>query len=85
MQAAQLDLRCRVITNDSLDLGLVCGAIFLEEVVGISLGWRVGVGVIEEVLNTEKNLLDGNRRLPTLFLVQNRQADGTRGVDVGVE
>ena len=36
-------------------------------------------------MDTEENLLDGDRRFPCLFFIQNVQADRARGVDVGVE
>jgi len=64
-------LRSWVVPNNALDLALVRGPVFLEEIVSISLGWGVGVGVVKEVLNTEEDLLDGDSWLPTLFFVQN--------------
>ena len=36
-------------------------------------------------LDAEEDLLDGNCRAPVLLLVQDAQADGAGGVDVGVE
>lgn len=36
-------------------------------------------------MDTEENLLDGDRGLPVLFLVQNRQANGSGRVDVRVK
>jgi hypothetical protein len=78
-------LRCGIISYDSLDLALVCGTILSKQVVCIGLGRGVRVGIIEEVLNSKKDLLDGDRRLPPFFLVQDGEADGTGGVDVGVK
>lgn len=57
----------------------------LEHVVRLGLGRGLRVGVVEEVLDAEEDLLDGDGWLPRLFLVQDRQADGARGVNVGVE
>lgn len=81
----QTHLGCWVVSHDPLDLVLVCCAVLLEEIVGIGLCWRVWVGVVEKVLDTEENLLNRNRWLPSFLLVQNGQADGSRGVDVWVE
>jgi hypothetical protein len=78
-------LRSWVVSYNPLDLVLICSPILLEEVVCVSLSWRVGVGVIEKVLNSEEDLLDGDGRLPALLFIQDRQADGARGIDVGVE
>jgi hypothetical protein len=49
------------------------------------LGWGVGVWLVEQVLDSEENLLDGDSRLPCIFFVQDGQADGAGGVNVGVE
>lgn len=78
-------LRSWVFSYNPLDLVLICSPIPSEEVVCVSLSWRVGVGVIEKVLNSEEDLLDGDGRLPALLFIQDRQADGARGIDVGVE
>ena len=74
-----------VVPHDSLDLVFIRGPILLEEIVGIGLSWGVGVGVVEEILNTKENLLDGDGGLPVLLLVENRQADSAGRVHVGVE
>lgn len=70
-------LRSRVLTDNALDAPLVLGPILLEHVVGLRLSWRLGVGVVEKVLDTQKDLLNGDGWLPGLFLVQDRQADCT--------
>lgn len=62
----------RVVFDDSLDLAVVASPVLLEEVVCLSLGRRIWIWFIEEFLYAEKDLLDGNCRLPTFFLVQNR-------------
>jgi len=43
------------------------------------------VGVVEEVLNANQELLDGNGRSPILILVQQTQTHCARGVHVGVK
>merc|ERR1740121_633761 len=43
---------------------------------------RGRVGVVEEVLDAEKDLADGDCWLPILVLVQDAQAHGARRVDV---
>lgn len=78
-------LRCRVVPDDTLHALLVLSAILLEHVVCLGLGGRVGVGIVQKVLDAKQNLLDGDGGLPSLLLVQNRQADGATGVDVRVE
>lgn len=78
-------LRRRILANYAPDALFVLDLVFLEQIVGVGLGGRLGVGVVEQVLDAQKNLLDRDGRLPGLFLVENRQADGARGVDVGME
>lgn len=68
--------------HDIFDLFLVGRPILPEEIVGIGLGWRIGVWIVKKVLNTEEDLLDGNSGLPAFFLVENAKAHGTRGVHV---
>ena len=60
-----------------LDLLVVCVTVFFEQVVGLGLGWRIWIWVIEEVLDPEKNLLDCDSRLPAFFLIQDGEADGS--------
>lgn len=74
-----------MISHDLLDLRIVPGAVLLEKIVSVGLSWRVGVGVVEQVLNTKQDLLDSNRRLPTFLLIQDRKTDCARWVDVRVE
>lgn len=70
MHLPKRNLRSRVVANDSFDLALICGPILLEQVVSVGLGWRFGVGFVEELLDAEKDLLDGDGWLPTLLLIQ---------------
>jgi hypothetical protein len=43
----------RILLHDPLDLALIRCSVLLEEVVGISLGWRVWVWLVEQVLNAK--------------------------------
>ena len=79
------DLGGRVSPDLLLHASLVLDSVLLEEIVGLGLGGRLGVRVVEKVLHAEGNLLHGDGRLPTLVLVQDRKADSARGVDVRVE
>lgn len=75
----------RILPHNTLDPTLILHAVFLEEIVRLSLGWGFGVGVVQQVLNAEQNLLHCDRRLPCLFFVEDGEADRARGVDIGVE
>ena len=48
---------------------LVGGTVLLEEVERVGLGGVARVRVVEQVLDTQQDLLDGNCRLPALFLI----------------
>lgn len=74
-----------VVSDDLSYLLLVGGAVLFEEVVGICLSRRLGVGLIEETLDAEENFLDRDCRLPRLLFVQDVQTDGAGGIDVWVE
>ena len=76
---------CWVIFDNVLDLLVICLTIFLKQIVGLCLGRRIWIWVIEEVLNPEKNLLDRDSRLPAFFLIQDGEADSSRGVDIWME
>lgn len=77
--------RRRILANNLLDPPLVLRAVSLEHVVRLGLGGGLRVGVVEEVLDAEEDLLDRDGRLPRLFLVQDREAHRAGRVDVGVE
>lgn len=49
------------------------------------MGGRIGVGGIEEFLNAEEDLLNGDGGFPAFFFVEDRETDGSGGVDIGVE
>jgi hypothetical protein len=65
-----------------LDLAFICGLVFLEQVEGIGLRWRLWVGLVEKRLDAEEDLLDVYRRLPAFFFVEDTEADGARWVDI---
>lgn len=74
-----------MVSYDLLNLSIIARAVLLEQVVGVGLSWRLGVGVVKKVLDTEQDLLDGDSWFPALLFVQDGQADCAGGVDVGVE
>ena len=76
---------CWIIFDDLLDLSLVLRLIFLKNVVGFRLSGRVWIRIIQQILNTNDNLFDGDSRFPTLFFVENRQTDCAGWVDIGME
>ena len=49
---------------------LVVRPVLAEGGVGLGLGGVLHVGVVEEVLDTQQDLLDGDGRPPVLLLVQ---------------
>jgi len=78
-------LRRRVLLDDIAHLPLVRRAVFLELVERVGLCGRVWVRLVEQRLDAEENLLDGYGGLPAFFFVEDAEADGAGGVDVGVE
>ena len=76
---------CRIVFHNGFDLLFVGLAISFEEVIRISLCWRIGIWIVQQVLDTEENLLDSDGWLPTLFFIQDGKANSTGGIDVGVE
>lgn len=78
-------LRRGILAHDLLDAPVVLHTVSLEHVVCLCLGRGLGIGIVEEVLDTEKDLLDRNRWFPSLLLVQDREANGPGWVDIGVE
>lgn len=75
----------RIIAHCPLDPFLVLVPVLLEQVVGLGLGGRLRVWVVQQVLHAQQDLLDGNGGLPPLLLVQDRETDRAGRVDVGVE
>lgn len=64
-----INLWCRVLLDHSLDSSFVLNSVLFEEIVCIGLSGRLGVGVVQEVLNTKQDLLYRDRRLPSLLFV----------------
>ena len=54
----------------SSDPLLVVGSVLTEAGVSLGLGRILDVGIIEEVLDAQQDLLDGDGRPPVLLLVQ---------------
>lgn len=77
--------RSWVLSNDSTHSLFVLDSVSLKQVICFSLRRRLGVGVVEQILDTQHDLLHGNRGLPGFFLVENRQTDGARGIYVGMK
>lgn len=71
--------------DNVLDLFLVRLSIFLEEVVCLCLSRRLWIRVVEEILDSQQDLLDGDSWLPRLFFVQDAKTDSARRVDIRVE
>lgn len=78
-------LRRLILAHDSLDPPFVLSLVLLEHVVCLSLGRRFRVGVVQQILDAQQNLLDSNGWLPCLLLVQDGQTYRARRIDVGVE
>ena len=64
---------------------LVFGPVLAVACVRLRLSRVFDVGIIEKVLDAEEQLLDRDRGPPILLLVEQREADCSRGVYVGVE
>lgn len=64
------NLHRRVLTDNLTHFALITWAILLEHIVRLGLCGRLGIGVIEKILDTEKNLFDCNCRSPAFFFVQ---------------
>ena len=56
-----------------------------EQVVRFALCWTVRVGVIEQVLDSNENLLHCNTWPPVLVFIQYAETDCARRVHVGVK
>ena len=81
----RLPLRGRVFSSLFLDPPLVRDLVADEQLVGLRLCRRVGVGRVQQVLDAEEQLLDSNSWAPVLLLVEDGEADRAGGVNVGVE
>jgi hypothetical protein len=50
---------------------LVFGLVVHVKIVSFRLRRTGWIGIIEQILNSDEDLLEGNRRTPTFFLIQN--------------
>jgi len=64
---------------------LVIGPVLTETGVGLGLGGVLDVGIVEEILDTQEDLLNGDGRPPVLLFVQDRETNCPGGINVGVE
>lgn len=69
----------------SPDTLLVLQSVLTINSVSFSLCRILYVRLVEEVLNPEQDLFNGNCWAPVLLLVQERQTDSSRGVDIRME
>lgn len=76
---------CGILADDTLDSFLILHLVSLEQVVRLGLGGRLGIGVVQKILDAQEDLLDSDSRLPSLVFVEDRQADGTGWVDIRME
>ena len=63
----------------------VAGFVMNKQLIGFGLRGRIRVGFIQQVLNPNQNLLNGNGRSPSFFFVQNGQTNGTGRIHIGVK
>jgi hypothetical protein len=77
--------RRRILPDNLLDLALICRLILLVQIIRVCLRRALGVDFVQQHLNAQQDLFDRDGGLPALFFVQDGQADGAAGVDVGVE
>ena len=57
------------------DFALIISLVLNEAGSGLLLGGIQNVGVVEEILDPQQDLLDGQGRLPVLLLVQDGETD----------
>lgn len=79
------DLRRGVVPHDLTDLPVILLGVAFEQGVCVCLRRRVGIGLIEQGLDSEDDVFECDGRLPVLVFVKDGQADGATGVDVRVE
>lgn len=75
----------RILPDNPAHALLVFVSVLLIQIVRVGLGGRVRVGVVEQILDAQQDLLDSDGGPPGLLLVQDRQANGAARVDVGVK
>jgi hypothetical protein len=75
----------KVVLNLLAYAGVVRSLVVAELEHGLMLRRGVGVGVDEEGLDAQEDVFEGDTGLPFLLGVEDAQAHGAAGVDVGVE
>jgi hypothetical protein len=60
-----------------LDPSLVFRLVVDEQVVGLRLCRTARIWFIQEILNSDQDLFQGNCGPPSFFLIENRQTNGT--------
>lgn len=75
----------RILLHNTPHLLLIRRSILLEQVERVGLRGRLWIRLVEQRLDAEQDLLERNGGLPALLFVEDREADGARGVDVRVE
>jgi len=82
-------LLCHVAVGECSGLSahalLVVGSVLAVGGVSLCLSRVLDVGIVEEILDADQELFDGDGRPPILVLVQETQADGSGWINVGVE
>lgn len=81
----QASLRTRVLLYNFPYLPFICGTVIAVQVVGIGLRRRFGVWVVEEILDSEEDLSDGDSWSPRLLLIEDRKADRSGWIYIGME
>ena len=74
-QTTSLGLKSRILPHNLPDLLLVRNFILLEQVIRVRLGGGLRVRVVEQVLDTEEDLLDCDCGFPGFFFVEDGEAD----------
>lgn len=77
--------RSWILTNDAANPLFVLDSVSLKKVVCLSLGRGLWIGIVEQILDTQEDLLHSNGRFPCLFFVEDREADGARRINVGMK
>lgn len=84
-QQTHVGLKSRILTDNLFHTSFIGRAVLFEEIVCIGLGGRFRVRVVQQILDTEEDLLDRDGRFPGFFFVQDRETDGAGGVHVRVK
>ena len=71
----------RFLLNSSSVLRLVVD----EKLVCFRLSRTIWIRIIQQILDSDQNLLESNRGTPALFFVQNRETNCSRWINVGMK